>query len=166
MTLNTDYFRTMLDYQYWCRDRLLAATDGMSDEDLMQPNGFTYGSILGILAHCLGGEHVWFQRMHDRPLDPAAMPSQNTIKTLADLKSRWQMSEAGWREYLDAMTDPERVYVLRGRDGVDRTWKLWHLLTMINTHSKQHGAEAAEALTMVGRSPGDLDFPVFLRSRE
>ncbi len=61
--------------------------------------------------------------------------------------------------------DPEREYVMRGRDGVDRTWKLWELRTMIDTHAKQHGAEAAEALTMVGRSPGDLDFPVFLRTR-
>ena len=164
--MNADYFRTMLDYQYWCRDRLLVATEGMSDEELTKPNGFTYGNILGILAHCLGGEYVWFQRMQGRALDPAMMPNQNTIKTLDDLKARWQEAESEWRPYLEAMADPEREYVLRGRDGVDRTWKLWQLLTMINTHSKQHGAEAAEALTMVGRSPGDLDFPVFLRSRE
>ncbi len=155
----------MLDYQYWCRDKLLAATDGMTDEELTKPNGFTYGNILGILAHCLGAEHVWFERMHDRPIDRETAPNQNTIKTLADLKARWSASEAAWREYMAANDDPEREYVLRGRDGVDVTWKLWQLRTMIDTHSKQHGAEAAEALTMVGHSPGDLDFPVFLRSR-
>ena len=161
-----DYFRTMLDYQYWCRDRLLAATDGMSDEELAKPNGFTYGNILGILAHCLGAEYIWFQRMHARPIDRETAPNQNTINTLADLKARWQETEAEWRRYVAEMTDAEHEYVLRGRDGVDRTWKLWQLLTMIGTHSKQHGSEAAEALTMAGHSPGDLDFSVFLRSRE
>jgi uncharacterized damage-inducible protein DinB len=163
--MNADYFRTMLDYQYWCRDKLLTAAEGMSDEELTKPNGFTYGSILGILAHCLGAEFVWFERMHGRQIDRESAPNQNTIKTMAELNARWQDLEAGWRKYMAEMTDPEREYVLRGRDGVDVTWKLWQLLTMISTHSKQHGAEAAEALTMVGRSPGDLDFPVFLRSR-
>ena len=163
--MNADYFRTMLDYQYWCRDRLLAATEGMSDADLTKPNGFTYGSILGILAHCLGAEYVWYSRMHDRPIDRETAPNQNTIKSMADLKKHWQASEADWRAYMAAAEDPDREYILRGRDGADVTWKLWQLLTMINTHSKQHGSEAAEALTMAGHSPGDLDFPVFLRSR-
>jgi uncharacterized damage-inducible protein DinB len=164
--VNADYFKTMLDYQYWCRDRLLAATEGMTDDELAAPNGFTYGSILGILAHTLGGEWIWFNRMQGRTIEPATIPNRDTVKTLADLRARWTEAEADARAYVAAMDDPERELVLRGRDGIDRTWKLWHLLTMVNTHSKQHGSEAAEALTMVGRSPGDLDFPVFLRSRE
>jgi uncharacterized damage-inducible protein DinB len=155
----------MLDYQYWCRDKLLAGAEGMTDEELTKPNGFTYGNILAILAHCLGAEYNWFQRMQGNPIDRETAPSHHTIHTMADLKARWRESEAAWREYMAANEDPEREYVLRGRDGVDVTWKLWQLRTMIDTHSKQHGAEAAEALTMVGRSPGDLDFPVFLRSR-
>ena len=164
--MDTDYFRTMLDYQYWCRDRLLAATEGMSDEELTKPNGFTYGSILGILAHCLGAEYLWFQRMHDRPVDRATAPNHHTIKTMATLQSNWLASEAEWRTFMASADDPEQEFVIGGRDGIDRMWKLWQLLTMISTHSKQHGSEAAEALTMAGHSPGDLDFPVFLRSRE
>jgi uncharacterized damage-inducible protein DinB len=164
--MNADYFRTMVDYQYWCRDRLLAAAEAMSDAELTRPNGFTYGSILGILAHTLGGEWVWFQRMQGRTIEPGTAPNKDNVKTLADLKERWQNAEADARAFLATMDDPEQELVLRGRDGVDRTWKLWQLLTMVNTHSKQHGSEAAEALTMAGRSPGDLDFPVFLRSRE
>lgn len=164
--MNVDYFRIMLDYQYWCRDRLLAATDGMTDDELTSPNGFTYGSILGILAHTLGGEWIWFNRIQGRTIEVADIPNRETVKTLAGLQERWQAAEADARAFVAAMDDPEQELVLRGRDGVDRMWKLWQLLTMVNTHSKQHGSEAAEALTMIGRSPGDLDFPVYLRSRE
>ena len=164
--MNADYFRMMLDYQYWCRDRLLTAMEGMSDEELTQPNGFTYGSILGILAHSLGAEHAWFERMHGRQVNRETAPNHLTIKTMEALQAHWQESEGAWQKYMAEMDDPEREYVLRGRDGSDVTWKLWQLLTMISTHSKQHGSEAAEALTMVGHSPGDLDFPVYLRSRE
>jgi len=164
--VNADYFRTMLDYQYWCRDRLLAAAEAMSDEGLTKPNGFTYGSILGILAHTLGGEWVWFQRMQGRTIEPGTAPNRENVTTLSDLKERWLAAEADARAFTAKMDDLEQELVLRGRDGVDREWKLWQLLTLVNTHSKQHGSEAAEALTMAGHSPGDLDFPVFLRSRE
>ena len=42
---------------------------------------------------------------------------------------------------------------------------LWQLLTLVYQHTLQHRSEAAEALTMVGRSPGALDFPVYLASK-
>jgi uncharacterized damage-inducible protein DinB len=41
----------------------------------------------------------------------------------------------------------------------------WQLLTSALLHSIQHRTEAAEALTMAGRSPGDLDFVVYLASK-
>src|SRR5690606_5231403 len=125
--MNTDYFRTMLDYQYWCRDRLLAAAEDMSDEELTKPNGFTYGSILGILAHTLGGEWVWFQRMQGRTIEPGTAPSKDNIKSLAELRSRWQEAEADARAFMAKVDDPEQEFVIRGRDGVERTWKLWEL---------------------------------------
>src|SRR5690606_21855962 len=118
------------------------------DEELTKSNGFTYGSILGILAHTLGGEWVWFQRMQGRTIEPGTAPSKDNIKSLAELRSRWQEAEADARAFMAKVDDPEQEFVIRGRDGVERTWKLWELLTMVSTHSKQHGSEAAEALTM------------------
>jgi hypothetical protein len=38
---------------------------------------------------------------------------------------------------------------------------LWLDLAQIVNHGTQHRSEAAEALTMVGRSPGDLDLSRF-----
>jgi hypothetical protein len=38
-------------------------------------------------------------------------------------------------------------------------------MTQILNHGTQHRSEAAEALTMVGRSPGDLDFSLFIQQR-
>src|SRR3989304_2404891 len=63
--MDADYFGTVWDYCYWARDRLLAATEGLSEEEYAKPNGFVYGSIPGILAHTLGGEGAWVARWAD-----------------------------------------------------------------------------------------------------
>jgi uncharacterized damage-inducible protein DinB len=39
----------------------------------------------------------------------------------------------------------------------------WQLLTLVYHHTTQHRSVAAEALTMIGHSPGDFDLLVFTR---
>ena len=57
--MNLEYFTILYDYNYWARDRILAAADGMTDEEYVKPNGFTYDGLHSILAHTLAGENVW-----------------------------------------------------------------------------------------------------------
>ena len=42
---------------------------------------------------------------------------------------------------------------------------IWELLTIVFSHTIQHRSEAAEALTKVGRSPGNLDLLIYLREK-
>src|SRR5207253_992854 len=57
--MQADYYRLLYDYNWWARDRLFAAATGMSDEDYARPNGFTYGSLRGILTHILDADVLW-----------------------------------------------------------------------------------------------------------
>ena len=63
------------------------------------------------------------------------------------------------------MTDADVAadVVFSGRDGVERRIPRWQLLTLVFHHTVQHRSEAAEALTMIGRSPGDVDLLVYTR---
>jgi uncharacterized damage-inducible protein DinB len=48
------------------------------------------------------------------------------------------------------------------RDGQEiRLPNLWLTLAHVVNHSTQHRSEAAEALTMMGHSPGDLDLGLY-----
>ena len=161
--MEIEYFRTLYDYTYWARDRVLAATEGMSEAEYGRDNGFTYGSIRGILVHVLAAEASWLSRWQGGAPTPI---SQEELPSVAALRGRWGEAEGKMRAYLASLgdADVDGDVVLRRRDGTETRQPLWQLLTQVVNHETQHRSEAAEALTLVGRSPGDLDFLVYLRS--
>ncbi len=162
--MEIEYFRTLYDYTYWARDRVLNAAAGMSDDEYARPNGFVYGSLRGILMHCLSAETSWLARWQGEA--PVRL-SPEELASVEVLAARWHEQETKLRAYLESLADADtgRELVLRRRDGGETRQPLWQLLTQVVNHSTQHRSEAAEALTMVGRSPGDLDFMVYLREQ-
>jgi uncharacterized damage-inducible protein DinB len=160
--MDADFFRTLYDHSYWARDRVLAAIAGMSEAEFARPNGFTYRSVRGILRHTLWAEAMWLQRW--QRLDPEPIPEE-AVATPETLAKRWYLEEAKMRAYLAALADTDLsadVALIR-RNGTDLLLPRWELLTQVALHSVQHRSEAAEALTMVGRSPGDLDISQYFR---
>ena len=95
-----------------------------------------------------------------------AFAREEDVPTVAALRDRWAQEESKARAYLGKLTDADLAGSLTftGRDGNERTRAVWHFLELVHHHTIQHRSEAAEALTMVGRSPGDMDFFVYLNS--
>lgn len=162
--MNADYFRFLYDHMCWARDKVLAAAAQLSEAELDREIGFTYKSIRGILAHTLGGETVWLPRL--RGEQPSLVRAED-VPTLAALRERWADEESKHRAYLASLTDGEVAsdVVFTGRDGQERRIPCWQILTLVYHHTTQHRSEAAEALTMAGTSPGDMDLLVFVREQ-
>ena len=165
MALNADYYRTMFDYGYWARDRLYVAMEGMTDEEYARPNGFTYNGLRSILTHTLGAEQIWLTRFLGE--QPGPFLNDESLPTLADLKATWEKEETRMRQFLALASDAslENDVVTRMRNGNELRLPLWVLLTQVSNHGTQHRSEAAEALTLIGRSPGTLDFMNYYRER-
>ncbi|MPZ48259.1 MAG: DUF664 domain-containing protein [Dehalococcoidia bacterium] len=163
--LDADYFRALFDYSYWARDRLLTAAEGMTEEEYAKANGFTYGSIRGILCHTLSAEAGYAARWRGETLETPINPE--TAPTLESLTERWREEEAKNRAFLGALADADmqREIVSTRRSGEVVRRPLWQDLAQITNHGTQHRSEAAEALTMVGRSPGDLDLSRYFAAR-
>jgi uncharacterized damage-inducible protein DinB len=86
-----------------------------------------------------------------------------TAPTLEALTARWAEEEAKHRAYLSKLSDADLMtdVVSRRRTGEEVRRPLWVELIQIVNHGTQHRSEAAEALTYVGRSPGNLDVTVY-----
>ena len=162
--MNADYFRTLFDYNYWARDRLLAAMQDIPEPEYAAENGFTHGSLRGILIHCLDGEYGWRCRLQDESHRGILTPED--LQTVSALVERWRQEEARMRGYLAELTDDDLDgdVVWHSPDGRERRLpNRWLTLAHVVNHSTQHRSEAAEALTMIGRSPGDLDLGLYAR---
>lgn len=128
--MDAEYFRTLWDYSYWARDRLLRAMEGMSEEEYARPNGFVYGSIQGILGHTLWAEAGWLALWKG---EAERMPPPSPPPPLAELPARWAEVEAAMRAYLAGLSDADvrRERQLKRRDGsmavfpLGSSWRTW-----------------------------------------
>ncbi len=158
------YFRTLYDYNYWARDRILGAAAGVSKDEYTRPNGFTYGSLRGILVHTLSGEWVWRSRCQDG-INPTTHLSEDGLPTLDSLARRWAEEEAKMRRFLAELAGERlRSYLdYQSFAGKPYTNTLWQVMAHLVNHGTHHRSEAAEALTMLGHSPGDTDMIEYFR---
>jgi uncharacterized damage-inducible protein DinB len=164
--MKPDEVMTLYDYTWWARERLLAAADGLSEEDFARENGFTYKSIRGILVHTMEAEMFWCSRLLGETELPTLGPDE--LMTVEALRTRWFAEEVRLQGFLEGVTEASLAadFVIRRRNGQEIPTPLWQVMMHLVNHGTQHRSEAAEALTMVGRSPGSLDFLTFIWERE
>ena len=155
--MQADYFRTFWSYVWWTRDRMLRAADGLTEEEYARPNGFNYDGLRSVLTHMMAAEASWFSRLRGEPVTRITVADVPTLEALGE---RWRLEETKARAYLDRLTDADvagDVSLPPRQDGTTLTAPLWVMLAHVSNHATQHRAEACEMLTMIGRSPGDVD---------
>ena len=137
----------------------------MSDDEWRAPNGFTYGSLVAILRHTMQAERGWSMSLRGEPPLPRP-PGPRVEPSMAELLGDWQAEEAKMRPWLLSLKDADLVERRLPPRAGGPSLVYWQAMSHVTFHSMQHRSEAAEALTMAGRSPGELDFFFFLRPRE
>ena len=156
-------YRRLWDYSYWARDKLLAAAAGMTEEEYAAPTGFVYPSLRAMLTHMVNSESLWLSRWQGLEVERIREPDVPTLAALAD---RWSGLEAKMRAFFATMDEAgvARSFELSMRNRIE-TRPLDDMMTMTLFHQAQHRAEAAEALSHVDRSPGELDYIFYLWER-
>lgn len=161
--MNAAMFVTLFDYSYWATDRVLAVAQKLAPPHwVVVPTGYST-SVQSVLVHLLSTERLWRLRLETRTT-PAHLRAED-FPDVSTLRQGWREEEVAMRSYLSRVSDHmlgEAVQFRRVSGELSDTFIHWQLLMQHVTHGVNHRSETAQLLTAWRRSPGDLDFLLYL----
>ena len=164
--MTIDDIRTLLDYHYWARDRLLAAVEAISDEQRTRDMGSSFRSIHETLVHLVAAEWAWHSRWHG--VSPTSLGQAGEFPDFATIRARWADLEQQVREYIDVAGAEglDRVYDYKSLAGAAGRSPLWQMVQHVVNHASYHRGQVTTMLRQVGAAPAkSLDLIAFHRER-
>lgn len=151
--------RTMFDYLYWARDRVVAAAGKLSDDAFLSSESVTSRDLRATLVHELDVEWSWRERLYPTPgveSDEAAELQPHDYPTLQALAVHWERDEAEMRSWLSNLTDDD----LSSPVSVERAGgpPLWVYLIHVMEHGLTELSDAAVLLNRAGQPVGSITF--------
>jgi uncharacterized damage-inducible protein DinB len=162
-----ELIRAWYDYNEYANKRVLDAAAQLSADDFSRPQGASFDSVEGNLAHIMAGQVVWLDRWRGgsnrRPLEEV-----QDIRGLDAIRAAFEESHADLREFTGTLTDETLDEPLSYTDSRGNQYDraLWKQMLHVGNHGSYHRAETTMALTLMGKSPGNLDYSHFETARE
>ena len=164
--MNLQDLRTMLDYHYWARDRLLDALEALPPDQLTRDLGSSFKSIHETVAHTYAAEWAWYSRWHGQ--SPTALLPPDQFPDLASIRTAWSQHEAKMRAFLDKLGDEgvSRVFEYRLLSGQAGASPLWEMLQHVVNHASYHRGQVTTMLRQLGAAPAkSMDMIAYYRTR-
>jgi len=162
--MTIDDLRLLFDYHYWARDRMLAAVEPLSAEQLTRHMGNSFPSIRDTVTHVYAAEWIWYSRWQGT--SPTALITSDRFPDLASLGEAWRALERDVRAFVEAL----------GPDGINRAidYKLlsgqpgrstfWQMAQHVVNHATYHRGQITTMLRQLGAPPPKItDMIAFYR---
>jgi uncharacterized damage-inducible protein DinB len=158
--------RTLLDYNYWARDRVLDAVEVLTPEQFLRQLGNSFTSVRDTLVHIYSAEWIWWSRWKGE--SPSGMLKAESFPDFAAVRDAWRRHEIKMREYLESLgADVDRVIEYRLLTGQPGAMKFWPMLQHVVNHGSYHRGQITTMLRQLGAAPPkSQDMIVFHRERE
>jgi uncharacterized damage-inducible protein DinB len=149
-----DYFRHLIDFHYWARDRVMAAAGALSEEHYSRSMGNSFSSVRETLNHVYLAEWIWHSRWNG--VSPTEFPMVE-LPDLATLHERWLEMEGKVRAYIDEAAVGEmglnRVIPYRLLNGTESASPLWQMVAHVVNHATYHRGQVTTLLRQLGAPP-------------
>lgn len=163
--MNADYLRTLVDYHYWARDRVLDAATALSAHDYAKPLGNSFGSIKATLEHVYGAEVVWLTRWQGN--SPTAFPGEMPAD-IDVLRRAWADHEQALRAFFAPFDDAGVAQVIPYRlfSGAEGASPIWEMAVHVVNHATYHRGQVTTMLRQLGAQPAkSMDMIAYFRER-
>lgn len=145
--------RTLLDYHYWARDRVLEAVEALAPQQFTRDLGSSFRSVRDTLAHIYGAEWIWYSRWQGEA--PTALPTPDTFPDCASIRQAWRDHEKRMRTYVEGLDDHglERVIAYKLLNGQPGASVLWQMIQHVVNHASYHRGQVTTLLRQLGAAP-------------
>lgn len=149
--------RSLFDYLYWLRDRVLDAADALGPEGFVSTPAIATRDLRATLVHELDVETSWRARLQmDAPAEHETELLPDAYPTITALREHWLADQAAMSGWLGTLTNEDLQLPAPREHG--ETFPLWYYLVHVVTHGIQELTEAAVLLHPSGLAPTDLGF--------
>ena len=158
--------RTLVDYHYWARDRLLEAVDALTPEQYSRDLGSSFPSVRDTVVHLFGAEQAWSQRWNGT--SPTSLLPASQFQNPGEVRAAWTAHEATVRQFLDALGDAgiHRVFEFKSLDGRPGSQTFAQNIQHIVNHGSYHRGQVTTLLRQLGATPPkSMDLAAFYRVR-
>jgi uncharacterized damage-inducible protein DinB len=164
--MNLQDLRTLLDYHYWARDRLLEAIAPLAPEQFNRDTGSSFKSIRETVVHTYAAEWAWHARWQGN--SPTALLASDEFPDVAAVRAAWTALEAKMRVFLDDLGESgiTRVFDYKLLSGQAGATPFWQMLQHVVNHASYHRGQVTTMLRQIGAQPGkSMDMIAFYRAR-
>ena len=165
--MNLQDLKTMIDYHYWARDRLLDAIEPLTANEYNRDLGSSFKSIQDTATHIYAAEWAWYQRWHGE--SPTALLPSDRFPDLAALREAWIDHERKMRAFVDGLdeADVERVIPFKLLSGHTGASPIWQMVQHVVNHASYHRGQITTMLRQLGaQPPKPLDMIAYYRVKE
>jgi uncharacterized damage-inducible protein DinB len=164
--MNLQDLRTMLDYHYWARDRLLDAIEPLRPEQLTRDLGSSFPSIRETVVHIYAAEVAWHSRWQGQ--SPTALMTSDAFPDVAAVRRAWTAHEVTMRAFVEQLGEEgiSRVFEFTLLSGAAGSSPFWQMLQHIVNHASYHRGQVTTMLRQLGAAPAkSMDMVAFYRTR-
>ncbi len=134
-------------YNHWANQEVIAFTENISQANI---------EIVKILAHIIGAEWLWLNRLKADAQTKAVWPELTLAQCKIELTSLYQ----AWHHYLEQLSTPELDRIVTYKNSKGQEWQnsVTDILTHLNLHSAYHRGQIATKTRQSGYAPAYTDF--------
>ena len=151
-------------YKAWADERLYAALDGVSDEELRTKRPTILGTLLSALNHSYAMDLVWQAHLENREHGFKTRRPE-LFSNVTELGQAQREIDDWYIEYASSL-DPvagKSVVDFEFIDGGEGSMTRNEILLHVVTHSNYHRGHVTDMMCQIPIGPPVTDMPVFIR---
>jgi uncharacterized damage-inducible protein DinB len=164
--MNLTDLKTMLDYHYWARDRVLEAVEGLAPDQFDKDLGSSFKSIRETLVHVYAAEWAWHSRW--KGTSPTALLTSEPFPDVTSIRRAWSQLETEVRRFVEDLGDAgiAKVFQYKLLNGSAGSSPFWQMLQHVVNHASYHRGQITTMLRQLGAQPAkSMDMIAFYRTR-